>query len=92
MVTIKLAEDFPIVLSFDGKVLEVFQDVESNRIHVSWIDKLELKTDKKGKHTLDIYAHGDSSLEGNDVDESAVAKVHQLIDEVQKAKATFKFN
>ncbi len=92
MVTIKLAEEFPIVLSFDGKVLEVFQDTESNRIHVSWIDKLQLKTDKKGKHTLDIFTHGDSSLEGNEVDENAVPKVSQLIAEVEKAKAAFKFD
>ncbi len=90
--TIKLSEDFPLVLTFDGKVLEVFQDDSSNRIHVTWIKSLELKADKKGKHTLDISTMGDSSLEGNEVDEAAVAKVNGLIAEVQKAKAAFKFD
>ena len=92
MVTIKLAEDFPLVLSFDGNVLEVFQDIESNRIHISWIDKIQLKTDKKGKHSLDIYTYGDSSLEGNEVDEKAFPKVTQLVADIQKAKAEFKFD
>lgn len=91
MITIKLAEDFPIVLSFDGSVLEVFQDIESNRIHVSWIDKIQLKTDKKGKHSLDIYTNGDSSME-NEVDEKAFPKIVQLIADIQKAKAEFRFD
>ena len=92
MVAIKLAEDFPLVLTFDGFVLELFEDVESNRIHISWIDKMELKTDKKGKHSLDIYTSGDSSLEGNEVDENALPKVTQLITDVQKAKAEYRFD
>ncbi len=90
--TIKLAEDFPLVLSFDGKVLELFQDVSSNRIHVTWIQSLQLKTDKKGKHTLDINALGDSNLLGNPVDESSFGKVTDLIAEVDKAKSGFKFD
>ncbi len=92
MTTIKLAEDFPLVLSFDGKVLEVFQDDSSNRIHVTWVKSLQLKADKKGRHTLDINTLGDSSLEGNEVDEGAVAKVNALIAEVERAKAAFKFD
>ncbi len=92
MTTIKLAEDFPLVLTFDGRVLEVFQDISSNRIHVSWIESLQLKTDKKGKHTLDINTLGDSGLQGNAVDEATLAKVNSLIAEVQKAKSAFKFD
>jgi hypothetical protein len=92
MVAIKLAADFPLVLTFDGSVLELFEDVESNRIHISWIDKMELKTDKKGKHSLDIHTFGDSSLEGNEVDENAFPKVARLIADVQKAKVEFRFD
>jgi hypothetical protein len=73
-----LQSSFPLVLTFDGTVMELFEDVESNRIHVSWIDKLQLKTDKKGNHILDIVTFGDSSLEGNEVDENAFPKVIQL--------------
>ena len=90
--TIKLSEEFPLVVTFDGRVLEVFQDISSNRIHVTWIDSLQLKTDKKGKHTLDINTQGDSGLQGNEVDEGAFARVNGLIAEVQKAKAAFKFD
>ncbi len=92
MVTIKPADGFPMVLTFDGAVLEIFQDIESNRIHISLIDKIQLKTDKKGKHTLNIFTSGDSSMEGNEVDEKALQKVTQLIADIQKAKAEFKFD
>ncbi len=91
MTTIKLSEDFPLVLTFDGEVLELFQDVTSNRIHVTWIKKMELKTDKKGKHTLDISTRGDSGLEGNEVDEAAAEGVKALIAEVEQARAGFRF-
>ncbi len=91
MTSIKLSEDFPLVLTFDGRVLELFQDTSSNRIHVTWIKKMELKADKKGKHTLDIQTLGDSALEGNEVDQAAVTQVTALIAEVEQARAAFKF-
>jgi hypothetical protein len=69
-------------LSFDGEVLEVFRLSSSNRIHISLISSLELKTDKKGKHSLDINAAGGYVLQGNAVDENAFPKITRLIDEV----------
>jgi hypothetical protein len=92
MITIKLSADNPLVLSFDGEVLEVFRLSSSNRVHISLINNLELKTDKKGAHSLDINAIGGYVLQGNAVDENAFPKITKLIAEVQKAKAGFKFD
>ena len=90
--TIRLAEHYRLVLAFDGTVLEVFRHSSSERVHVSLIDNLELKTDKKGKHTLDINAAGGYTMQGNAVDEPSCPKVGRLIAEVQKAKAAFRFD
>lgn len=92
MTTFKPAADRPLILSFDGKVLEVFRPGEGLRYHVSLIEKLELKTDKKGNHTLDINMVWSYSNRDNVVDESAVAKVTSLIAEIEKAKAAFRFD
>ncbi|MCL4528860.1 MAG: hypothetical protein M1282_05555 [Chloroflexi bacterium] len=89
MTTIRLSKKELGVLSFKDNVLELFG---SWRYHVSQITKLELKTDKKGNHTLDMYAEGDNYDLGNVVDEDAFPKVSQLITDVQKAQAEFKFD
>ena len=92
MMTMKPAKDVPLVLSFDGEVLDVFRLSESVRVHISLLDNLDLKTDKKGQHTLDINKAGGYTMQGILVDEDAVDKVTKLIAEVQKAKAQFKFD
>ncbi len=92
MLTIKPAKDYPMVLAFDGAVLEVFRLSSSERIHVGLIESLELKTDKKGKHTLDINAAGGYMMQGLAVDEESQSKVSRLIVDVQKAKAGFQFD
>ncbi len=92
MITIKPAAELPLVLSFDGSVLEVFKLSSSSRVHASLIESLELKTDKKGKHALDINVTGSYVINVNTVDEGAVPKVTRLIEEVQKAKAGFRFD
>ncbi len=52
MTTIKLSED-GTVLTFDGNVLEVFYSGDSDhRIHVTWLERIEIKTDRKGKHSI----------------------------------------
>ncbi len=88
MVTIKPAVDVPLVFSFDGIVLELFEGMESNRIHVSLLTNIELKTDKRGAHTLDINT-AIKSATGYKVDENAFPKIKQLIVDVLKAKAAF---
>ena len=92
MVTIKLSKDLPKVLSFDGAVLELFQDISSRRIHVSLLGNMQLSTDKKGKHTLEIDAVANGGLDVYETDEEAFPKVALLIAQVQKAKAAFQFD
>jgi len=92
MTTIRPAADRALVLSFEGDVLEVFRPGEGLRYHISLIKDFELKTDKKGQHTWDITMANSYSNSGNPVDENAVSKVTQLIAEVQKAKAAFRFD
>ncbi len=78
MITIKPAREVPLVLSFDGEVLDVFRLSESVRVHISLIENLELKTDKKGKRTLDINKVSAYTMQGLAVDEDAVPKVTRL--------------
>ena len=92
MITIKPAEEYPLILTFDGTVLEVFRMSSSERMHVGLIESLELKTDKKGKHSLDIATAGSYSMQVNLVDDKALAQVNALIADIQKAKAAFKFD
>ena len=87
MVTIKLSEVTNTILAFDGAVLEIFR---YPRLHVAMIDNIQLMTDKRGNHKLRIDAPG--GFPDNEVDENAFPKVAQLIVEVQKAKAEFRFN
>ena len=79
MTTIQPAADRALVLSFEGDVLEAFRPGEGIRYHVSLLEKLEVNTDKKGKHTLDIHAANLYSYNDIPVDEGAVAKLTKLM-------------
>ena len=92
MTTIKLSESEPSIMIFDANVLELFKKYASYRIPVSWIDKIELTTDKKGKHDLEIHSLHTSGTNGYTVDENAFQKVTQLIAEIERAKAVFNFD
>ncbi len=87
MITIKLHEDYRSILAFDGTVLEFFLD---RRIHVTQIDNIQLLTDRHGKHKLRLDIPG--GFGDLDVDEQAFPKVTQVVAEVLKAKAEFKFD
>jgi len=92
MVSIKLTTDPPQVVTFDGAVLEFFQDISSSRIHVSLLENMQLKTDKKGGHTLEIDTIDDSGSDAYEVDEDAFPKVALLIAQVDKARSAFRFD
>ncbi len=85
MTTLKISEAG--IIKFDGEVLEVFPQW---RIHIAQLSKFELAVERNGKHTLSIA----SIFSGKDmpVDENEVPKIIQLVAEVQKAKAEFKFD
>jgi hypothetical protein len=92
MTTVRPTEAYPAIIAFDGTVLEVFRMSSSERMHISLIEKLEVKTDKKGTHRLDINAAGGYTMQGLLVDDQALPRINALIAEVEKAKAQFKFD
>ena len=55
MTTIRLSAGS--LLAFDGKVLEFFWATQSQRVHVGAINKIQVDTDRKGKHRLNIVAN-----------------------------------
>ena len=86
MVTIKLYENHRSVLAFDGEILEFFLD---RRIHISQIENIQLLTDCHGNHKLRLEIPG--GFGDLDVDENAFPKVTQVIADILKAKAEYKF-
>ncbi len=90
MVKIKLASFVGgngSVLLFDGDVLEILGE-HTMRVHVSHTDKIGLKTDR-GRHYL-VMDYG--SWPNVQVDEEAFPKAANLVIEIKKAKAEFRFD
>jgi hypothetical protein len=97
MITVKLAEDQQSVdvLTFDGIVLEAFTSIfeeGSRRAHISHIESIQLETDRKGKHKLTTKRAFGFCFPPREVDDSWVARANQLVEEVQRAKASFRFD
>ena len=92
MITIKFSKSDNLkVLAFDGNVLELFyQDEDSDRVHITLLEGIELKTDKKGKHSIVISHYDDDT--SYTVDDNEVPAITNLIAEVGRAKATFQFD
>jgi hypothetical protein len=87
MLTIKLHEDYHSIMAFDGTVLEFYLN---RRIHVSQIQNIQILTDRHGHHKLRLDIPGGFS--DLDLDEKAFPKVTQVIADIQKAKAEFRFD
>ena len=93
MITIKFSKSGELkVLTFDGNVLELFyQSLDGDiRIHITLIDSIELKTDKKGKHSVVIETSDDET--SFPLDDNEVPAVTNLIAEIERAKAAFHFD
>jgi hypothetical protein len=88
MIKIKLSEPDPTILVYDGEILECFFMDGSKRFHITHIKGFQLESNNKGKYLLTIKLKYDPVLLW--VDEAGVAKVNELIAEVQKAAASFK--
>jgi hypothetical protein len=95
MTTIKLTEKNPMVLIFDGNILEIFSsprqwDFHSERIHLFWLEKFELWGYKNGTHG--VYIRADGHDKEYPVDENIAPKVKDLIAEIQRARDAFRFD
>ena len=86
---------FTQVVTFDGEVLEYFSAnalTKNPRIHISHIDSMQVATDRKGQHKLVTkLAYGFFWPELS-VQENQLAVVNTLVEEVEKAKAAFRFD
>lgn len=97
MITVKLAENEQStdVLTFDGIVLEAFTSlVESGncRAHISHIESIQTETDRKGKHKLVTKMAFGFFFPPLEVEDGWFARANQLVEEVQRAKASFRFD
>jgi hypothetical protein len=94
MTTIRLSAGS--LLAFDGKIVEFFWAAQSQRVHVGAIDKIQVDTDRKGKHRLNIAASlrpGENLPGGflSDVfDDQVFAPVNEMVAEIQKAMSSFR--
>jgi hypothetical protein len=88
MIKISLSETDPTILVFDGEILECFFMDGSKRFHITHIKGLQLEPNNKGKYLLTIKLKYDPLLLW--VDESNVAKVNEMIAQVQSSMTSFK--
>jgi hypothetical protein len=103
MIRIDFSEVFtvrPMVMSFDGEVLEVFslwQYYESQaswRCHISFINKIDVQTDKNGNVQLRVLAEkkGTHSLFSQTIPPELADRVNELVAAFQQAKAAYVAN
>jgi hypothetical protein len=88
MIKLRLSEMDPTILVFDGEILECFFMDGSKRLHITHIKGFQFESNNKGKYLLTIKLKYDPLLLW--VDESSVAKVNELIAQVQSSMASFK--
>ena len=86
----------PIVMSFDGEVLEVFNnsgyDIRYSacwRCHIFFINKIDIQTDKKGYIKLRVLAEkeGNRLLYDQTIAPEFADRVNELVAAFQQAKA-----
>jgi hypothetical protein len=86
---------FEIVLSnkaliqFNGKVVEFFMsDGTARRYHVAHISTMKVKTNQAGQYRLELRTITDA-LEAEDVDETRVEALMEMIESVKDAIAIY---
>ncbi len=80
---VKLSDATPVILAYDGQVLECFFDEGgSKRVHIAHIKSIRLDMQGSGKHLLTIQMKHDQLLLW--VDDAALVQATELVKEVQK--------
>jgi hypothetical protein len=87
MIKVRLSDATPVILTFDGEVLECFFDEGgSKRMHVRHIQSIQLDAGHGDKHLLTIQLKREPLLLW--VDDQAVANVNMLIGPVKRGMAS----
>ncbi len=80
---VKLSDSIPVILAYDGQVLECFFDEgSSKRIHISHIKSIKLDPQGQGKRLLTIQLKHEPMLLW--VDDAALPAVTNFLSELQK--------
>ena len=93
MVEIQFSTDSAALISFDGRIVELFWAAarQSSRFHVFQIGKIWIDTDKHGVHTLNAtskYA-GIQLLGGHVVSQESLGQMQELILAIQQAQTHY---
>ena len=82
--------DLDRILTFDGEVLEIFYDTQSNRIHIGHIQNIEVTTDRKGGQELRIDTKF-GTVSSMPLEPSLASMVNELVTQVRSAMAALRF-
>ena len=75
------------IISYDGRVLEAFpQGQAASRYHVANIKTAGIKSDKKGRQSLQIFMKGSGGLATAPLSPEAAQQAETLIAEIKKAR------
>ena len=75
------------IIAYDGRVLEAFpQGRAADRYHVANIETAGIKSDKKGRQSLQIFMQGGGGFATAPLSPEATQQAQTLIAEIQKAR------
>jgi hypothetical protein len=77
------------IIAFDGRVIEAFpQGQVSNRYHVANVKTAEIKSDKRGRQSLQIFMQGGGGFATAPLSPEAAQQAQMLIAGIEKARAS----
>jgi hypothetical protein len=77
------------IISFDGRVIEAFpQGQPSQRYHIANINTADIKSDRKGRQSLQIFMKGGGGFATAPMSPEAAQQAQLLLAEVEKARAS----
>jgi hypothetical protein len=77
------------IIAFDGRVIEAFpQGQVSNRYHVANVKTAGIKSDKKGRQSLQIFMKGGGGFATAPLSPEAAQQSQLLLGEIEKARAS----
>jgi hypothetical protein len=79
------------IIAFDGRVLEAFpQGQPASRYHVANVRTAEIKSDRKGRQSLQIFMEGGGGFATAPLSPEAAQQAQTLITEIQEARPDLK--
>ena len=77
------------IIAFDGRVIETFpQGQAASRYHVANVKTAGIKSDKKGRQSLQIFMKGGGGFATAPLSPEAARQAQTLVAEIEKARAS----